>query len=822
MARRLKYFLFAVFACWSTSGALSQTFRVTAGEHPNFTRVVVHTPPGTQWSIDTAAREHHITVSPSTALFDLSRIFERIPRTRVSSASTSPGQLHLSSSCDCEILAWEERPGLIVIDFGDADQTEPLVAELEPASDPAPMADTRQPTETARVAGTALAESHALEQQRQSDEAPILETSVSTAGLTRTLGLPVAQALSQGLLEPSAQSHEGSQVLLMPDTGLPADLPENMRVSTVIDRPNPDAPPSEVAQNTCQGAEALDFLLTANTEGFGAAFGRLTQTLYGEFDQPNPDARRELVELYLAAGFGAEARVLISNQPDPVVGREFILGMSDILEERSSNSRMRLVQLISCGGPASLLAALAGAPHSEILNAAPEIALSFTELDGSLRTILGPKLAEALIDAGAVDAARVVAGSAHRSPWTEPGALDVVDAMLDRARGHVPDSAARLEHAQGADAASVLARLALAIESGRTVSEDALANAESLASTERRSEIGPDIMAAVIQLYMRAGSYANAFSALDRLVAWGPRSAHDINRIDDFRDQLWASIARDANDLTLTRGILGRDDWRDPELSLATRQAVSQRLLDLGLGEPVRNLLAEAHDAVSATMLGEAHLILNQPDQAMEAVLNIETDGARRTRARALAALGQNESAAQEFEALEDPQNAQHSAVLARDWDRVHRMATSTSTQENNVVEQVGQVMGYPPGHLELAMRSGGNPTEASSNSRDISAANDTGTGPQDPPTTPLESVAQSPLAQQDGLDAPGPTAQTRDAESAPSNALLSADTQGEQTLPQSFDRLGLITRSATLLDESARLREIFAPLLETPSPITR
>ncbi|MCL4674829.1 MAG: hypothetical protein KJZ59_02085, partial [Pararhodobacter sp.] len=531
--------------------ANGQTFPVTAGEHPDFTRVVVHAPPGTSWSLTKVAENHLLSVAPSTAGFDLTRLFDRIPRTRLAGARSEPGLLTLNIPCNCGTNAWEERPGLIVIDI--TNRIEPTQAQPPPS--PAAVAA----VDPARAAGIALAQAHALEQM-QMDTPPEEPPLPSLDALTETLGRPIAQALGQGLLEPATSRGSAPPVLLRPGADAPVDLPENMRIATATDRPDPSAPPASEPRDTCVGAEALDFLLAPATGDFGTTFGRLTRELYGEFDQPRPDIRRALIQHYLSSGFGAEARALIENDSDPVSGRESLLGMSDLLEDRNSNSRLRLAQMIGCTGPTTLLAALAGAPDADIRRSASDIALTFTELDPPLRSILGQDLARRLIEVGATDAARIVIGSTRRSPWSNALELDILEAQLERALGHPADAIARLAHLQGASAQSLQAQLDLALETDSPVSAALLSEAEALASAHRNAAAGPDLMDAIIRLHARDRSFQIGFDALDRLRAWFPENSGAQSRISDLRDDLWGAIAKEGDDLALMHTILNRAD----------------------------------------------------------------------------------------------------------------------------------------------------------------------------------------------------------------------------------------------------------------------
>ena len=784
MARTMAIGLCAIFLALGAGRSDAQTYRVTAGEHPDFSRIVIQMPPETQWSIASQPRLHHLTISPPMGSFDISRLFERIPRTRLLSAQAAVGGLNLTTACDCEIRAWQERPGLVVIDLSNPDPAD--LAAQQPAV-PARTRDTEtQRLETARAAGATLAQSHSDAQQRQAqmsigDPAPPVDT------IMRSLGLPIAQALSQGLLEPAGVEQTNAPVLLPGTADLPGDLPENMRITSATDRADPNATPQDETAAICQGAEALAFLKVPPTEPFDIAFGRLTRALYGEFDQPDPNARLGMIELYLASGFGAEARALIANESASMVGRDLLLGFSDILEDRNSNSRMRLAQMTSCSGPASVLAVLAGAHGSEVLAAGPEIALNFTELGAPLRATLSADLVTKLIDAQALDAARVVAGSAGRSPWMSPNASNVIDAQLDRARGFPNDAIARLDHAQMADSASVLARMRLSLETGNPIPLETLEHAESLATTERSNSTGSDLLSAAIKLYARSGAFERSFAALERLDSWIPQHRHSEPEHQALRDVIWAAIGQNGDDPELMRAVLSREDWRSPNLALQTRQTLARRLLDLGLGQQVLELLSGADDTASTELLARAYVDRNQPERAMNLVSDLETVAARRTRARAFATLGHPEAAAQEFDAISEPQEARRNAISARDWDRVQQAPDVADIPYD--VGQIGQIMRFAPGHLETVLQSipdgaaSQQPVSSNAPGEDVATRLDT---PEPQVGAPLTEGTTG----IDATSAPSPTAEAA-----------------------SFDRLGLVTRSATLLDESARLRDILTPL---------
>ncbi|MCB1405441.1 MAG: hypothetical protein KDK01_04060 [Rhodobacteraceae bacterium] len=746
----------------------------------------------------------------------------------------------LTIPCDCDTRAWEERPGLIVIDISDS--LAPTVTA--PQSPPLPT----HRIDPARAAGLALALTHSQDQLR-TEGSPTETPPFSLDGLTETLGRPIAEALGQGLLEPaSAAPTDPPPVLLMPADDQPPVLPDNMRIVSVTGRPDPSSPAEPPLAESCLAASALEFLLTPSSEPFGTAFGRLTRQLYGEFDQPDPNARLALIELYLSNGFGAEARALIDNDSGPVVGREPLLGMSDLLENRNSNSRMRLAQMIGCSGPASLLAALAGASDADIRLAASSIALTFTELNAPLRAILGPPLANRLIEANAVDAARVVIGATRRSQWANPSDLDVLDAQLDWVRGLPGDAVARLDYLAGSDVASLQTRLDLALAMGGTVQPSLLAQAESLASAHRNNAAGPDLMDAVARLHARNGAFQSSFETLDRLRSWLPPESAALGQTGTLRDALWRAVGDGADDLALMHSVLNRQDWQDPGLRIATRQTLARRLIDLGLARQAIALLPEGDDTSTRELLAQAYLLLNQPDQALALLAGTESVAGRRLHAQALAARGDTRRAAREFEALDSPAEARSAAILAQDWDSLQRLDGGSESGVDSELDAMGLVMSRRPGYLnavqpdpsETAAPGSGEPPQPfveRTARADASMPVARQPMPEIGPTGRVQPDAEGSAAVLQGASLP-PVAQvtgTASLDPPPTAPIALATDQppGDSTAigtrprapdplatrlpasdPYDFDRLGLITRSATLLGESERLRDTLAPLL--------
>lgn len=119
------------------------------------------------------------------------------------------------------------------------------------------------PIDTARAAGSAFAQSLAA----QPAPAPTPAPQPQLQSLARDLGLSLSRALGQGLLDPAPERAEPG-VLLASDNAPAAALPENMRIASVLDRPDPDAPAPARLAATCQGQRSSTPFSILATMGF--------------------------------------------------------------------------------------------------------------------------------------------------------------------------------------------------------------------------------------------------------------------------------------------------------------------------------------------------------------------------------------------------------------------------------------------------------------------------------------------------------------------------------------------------------------------------
>lgn len=759
--------------------ASAQTVRVVAGEHADFTRLVLRVPPDLDWSMG-GAGARRIFETGRDVSFDLTTLFDRIPRARLASAQEEPQGLVLDLACDCPVRAWLDRPGLVVIDISDPGPAGEVATPPEPARPQQAPRLALDLVGTARGAGERLAREHAERTARDDSPGPALDQQ-DLAGLAEDLSRQFAQALGQGLLDAPVQGATRSAVL-RPD-GSEADLPANMRIVDVTERPVADTPPAPAPDPACRGTEALDFLIDRAGPGFTQGLSQYGQTLFEEFDQPSESGFLNLVQHYLAAGLGAEARALISNLRDPLPGRDILLGFSDVLEGRMSNSRVRLAQAAGCGGAAAIGAVLAQPQNRELTATASELALSFGRLPTTLQSALGPELVRVLTGAGALDEARVVADALRQSPWTPGDDIRLVDARLEEGRGAPDRAASHLDSIAMRSIEGTLAWLDLALSQGTLIAPSALDDAEALATENRVTESGLAIMAATIRLRARSAGPDSALVALDRLESWTEGQGNAQALVTPLRDEIWSALAGAADDHDLLALTLARSDWLDPGLSLPTRQALAARLVELGFARAADRLLAPESDASSLRLRARAALQQDEPQTAMQLIGPDPSVEAVDIRAASASRAGQHAEAAALLDAAGRIEAAASAAILDGDWRRLDDLQARGAVAPTVPPDAVS-LLGQEPGIAELVLSAqpataAGNATRATT---PPGAAPTEGATPSPDPAPPITASGQPP---------PDPA--------------------------EVLDRMGMVSRAGLLLAESERLRQAVSLTIQAP-----
>ncbi|NVK14562.1 MAG: hypothetical protein HWE35_10310 [Rhodobacteraceae bacterium] len=252
---------FATAAFLLTSGAVhAQTIVTRSGEHKGFTRLVMRLPNGADWSLTQSGMTATVNIAAPEAVFDTSRVFNLIPRTRLLSlAQNGPGQpLRLQLGCECTVTSYVQKDGYLVIDIRDGGQpaAKPQfssAASVLPLMTPVPEKGYRfgfsQPAAADARLALELAAAISGRRDRTHAAQPVEETGVPPAGTAAAAA--VAEGSVPGLKdvelplfggqtraeeaapESDVEVTEEAAPVSIPETGLLLDMDESERAAAV-------------------------------------------------------------------------------------------------------------------------------------------------------------------------------------------------------------------------------------------------------------------------------------------------------------------------------------------------------------------------------------------------------------------------------------------------------------------------------------------------------------------------------------------------------------------------------------------------------------
>lgn len=667
-------FLAAIFLF--ASPAMAEPARVISGEHADFTRLVVELPAGADWTVGRTpmgyAFARNTAVQP---VYDLSRVWQRIPKTRLQTIRADPetGILQLTLACACHVLPFEYRPGMVVLDIKNGPAPEGSAFER-------PFADLGRDSFGPPAATSPPTAYVWLKTARQSAglATPYLPTSLPDSG---SISL---DPLRMKLLEQISRGAAGGVV----DMQLPGK-PQKVNATDLIDLTgarisigempglrvtDPKAAPETLLPD---GSLCLPDSLMALPD-WGAnrpALDLLTEArsdLYGEFDTVDPAAVLKAIRLHLYLGFGAEAAqygALLEGQDQPT---ELVVYLSMArLIEGSQDPETPFAAMLSCEGPAALWAAIAHArlPQGRAVNA-DAIVRNFLALPPHLRGLLGPALAEKLLERGDFDAARMIRDALARTPEIQVGVVALMDASAEL-RANRPE------------AARAHASVAIAEDARKVEGLVALVEAHF----QKSDPLSPDIADSLRAFQREAGGNAapiaqkRAFVLALALSGQTDEAFSTAATLDVETGDLWKVAQRLANDDAFLRHAVLSGNGSAPKVRPEVRYSVSARLLDLGFVDAALVWLGrvEPNDASADRRLAaRAELVRGDARRVLALLAGLSDPEDDILRATALVQLGALAPARQAYEAAGKSDESRRLLAWERDWAGLQAEGSAT------------------------------------------------------------------------------------------------------------------------------------------------
>lgn len=678
MIRVLAAFLATVF---TTSVALAEDVRVRSGEHPGYSRLVLEFAERPAWTVRTSGETAEIVLSPAAHAFDLSRIFERIPRTRVRDVEVTESGIRLRLACACRVAVFAIRDAAIAIDVADGIPSQGLVAvEQTSATDSAPPAAQESRPSTAKGAevgpvmppprigartpdvvapaphpgrNAAQIDASAPLPDAAPDAPPIPETppELRSATLER-LAEGVARAASQGTLRlvPGTSTSE----IPVPPIGAASGANLRLRIpgeedwlsdGSVLRKHCIDQDRLDVGTWSAPDVKPADQIASAWRQVADAA------------DVLDENRALDLARLFVSFGFGAEARGVITALAPRHPDAEVIEALSFVVDADTVPAGA-LADQADCPGRAQLWLTLAtGIPGTP-----EDVLVAVSELPLALRRHLSARLIATFLEAGDKSTAEAIRATVDRAAGPHGDGFDLAAAHLDAAdrRPHGMRTVRDLARSASPVADEALAlHLALGNDGGPPPEPPALARAEIRADDLRGTETGVRLESELIMAALRMEDFELAGARLADAIS------ADIlpkERADALVAEYVRALAERASDETLLihaaamrETIVSRSDGG------SERSALAQRLADLGFGRLARDYFPARGEAISDPALAAEVLLLSGDALGALALLEAQEAPDERqlgVRAAALRALDRPQEAARFYELLGDRRTA--------------------------------------------------------------------------------------------------------------------------------------------------------------------
>lgn len=662
--------LAAVAVVLSAALAQAETVRVYSGEHADFSRIVLVFHDTVGWSTTKSPTGFDVQFDRKDIALDLNGIFDSMSKARIQGVDYDPATaiLSLKADCRCQIEVTEAGQRTLAIDVRAATAAElqddtltataprivPFPFGLSSAQVPisdSPLFQPPQPLpDTAPPPGLELT----------------TEPSPRLAALETALLEQLERAVNEGVAEIAGGKAKPAHGTGADDQPGLSSLEErkHIRSRTVYETEMQ----LEEKGPGCYGPELLDVASWAPADDPSRALADARTGLVSEIDQPETDKVLNLVKVYLAFGFGAEANAVIDEIGQDIENVSLYRAMAKIVDNDKPAPDAPLLSMTACDGPAALWALAAQKPESvpaEIDTRA--VQAWFLRLPAPLRQQLGPQVVKNLLASGNDGAAATVRNAIERTSEELSPRLKLMDAEAALEAGATRQALDEL--AEVASNATDLAPEALTklLEGARRrdmLDKETIFTAEAVAFETRGTPAANDLLEQIVLAWSDIGEFGAAWDAWERFkVLSSPRPVPDevfsalvldmvhaeaggrIVRLAYSPDlsELLQALSREAN--------LGLADW----------------LVKNGFSSKAQEVLAAlpTDDALDVRRIrAKVALASHEPSLALSFVAAEQDPESLEIRAEALSALGEHSASSVLFEAVSQPQDAAHEAWL--------------------------------------------------------------------------------------------------------------------------------------------------------------
>lgn len=369
--KKILLFFVAMLTCCGAVHA--NPISVRSGEHPTFTRLVMPLPENSSWKIENQVGRSTLILDNFSHGFDLTFAFDIIPRTRLSELVGEESELVMQLNCDCQVNAFVEENGFLVVDISDGPDFI-LLPEPENLSSQLPKSsysygdllwngvqnsiveidtDVQLPSlmDTGELNAEHSGEAPSEIVSLTRDRLVTAFADAATRGLIDTDQGSLLEIQSENETAPEQEIFDSSNVQTMES----ATITGNIRVTNSKDVPNaPAQPGTGVSGSTCPNPEIVNIAEWGSELSFAAQMGQANIDLVDELGRYRKDEVLKRIKLYLFFGFGAEAAQTIKLVN--YLGKDYpeLVDLSNIMEYGYAKNPRLLHRFADCDSDLAL------------------------------------------------------------------------------------------------------------------------------------------------------------------------------------------------------------------------------------------------------------------------------------------------------------------------------------------------------------------------------------------------------------------------------------------------------------------------------------
>lgn len=704
----------SIFLVLMVTSADANPIIVRSGDHDGFTRLVMRLPDNVQWQVTETRGLKTITLSDYDAGFDTSRVFDVIPQDRLTGVRAYPARIELELTCDCKLNTFVERNGFLVVDILDGPALPPLEAQQ------APKFVSAQPVSRFDFGDLLWSDFSSLEYNTDRDlveeseikselsegKNPSNNVQQNLIDQTRErLIFDIGNATSRGILElsdPDVQtfktedeSSTRQDVFDSSDEEVRIILPNSRNIRITNSR---DIPPDRIENDlmlsgaTCAASDAVNISEWGTDRSFGGQVAQLRDLLYSELDHLDTTIAKELAQLYLYFGFGAEAKQVLRMSDDLVVSNPVLMDIADIMDYGFARNPRFVHYFSDCDSDLalwSLLAAKKPQPHQVINTSAALRGLA--KLPDHLKLFLAAAVSDRLSERGNSEAASIALRNAELNDVPDRADIELAQAKIETMQGNLELAEGILvdifDRHSSETPEALLRYVDSRLAERKRIPADIALLVETYAFQMRSSPIAKELARAHVIASSYSGQFSKALEEMERKII-----TSDPELEAELISHTFMAMAKFADDISFLEAFYSKFPNSSKDLMPQSVVETAHRLLSIGFPadaeEITSSVLEENMNEEIKVIRANSLLNVGENEAVIDSLGGIESDIANYFRAEALLRLGQNRSAFESFLIANLPEEAARSAWLADEWETILPLETPILGEVRSIAEQ--------------------------------------------------------------------------------------------------------------------------------------